>query len=46
MFNKINYKFTVVELDKRDDGDMIQAILGEMTGAKTVSIFVLFFSKE
>lgn len=36
VFKKIDYKFTAIELDNRDDGDMIQAILGEMTGAKTV----------
>lgn len=36
VFDKIKFKYTAVELDTRDDGDMIQAILGEMTGAKTV----------
>ncbi|KAK3911720.1 Glutaredoxin-C4 [Frankliniella fusca] len=36
VFNKINFKYTAIELDKRDDGDQIQAILGEMTGATTV----------
>ncbi|GAX73785.1 hypothetical protein CEUSTIGMA_g1236.t1 [Chlamydomonas eustigma] len=29
-------QFTVLELDQRDDGDDIQAALGEMTGAKSV----------
>ncbi|KAE8742267.1 hypothetical protein FOCC_FOCC012196 [Frankliniella occidentalis] len=35
-FDKIKFKYTAVELDKRDDGDQIQAILGEITGATTV----------
>jgi hypothetical protein len=30
-------KYTTIELDKRDDGDSVQAVLGEMTGAKSVS---------
>lgn len=29
-------KYTAIELDQRDDGDEIQTILGEMTGARTV----------
>ncbi|XP_012274163.1 glutaredoxin-C4-like isoform X2 [Orussus abietinus] len=36
IFGKINKKFTAIELDERDDGDEIQNILGEMTGARTV----------
>lgn len=36
MFDKLGKKYTAIELDKRDDGDEIQAILGEITGAKTV----------
>lgn len=38
MFDKIKEKYTTVELDLRDDGEEIQGILGEITGAKTVSI--------
>ncbi|CAH1978293.1 unnamed protein product [Acanthoscelides obtectus] len=36
VFEKIKEKYTVIELDKRDDGEEIQQILGEITGAKTV----------
>ena len=36
VFDKIKFQYTAIELDKRDDGDTIQAILGEMTGATTV----------
>ncbi|XP_066259962.1 uncharacterized protein [Euwallacea similis] len=36
VFDKLKEKYTVVELDKRDDGDEIQSILGDITGAKTV----------
>lgn len=36
MFDKINKNYTAIELDKRDDGDEIQTILGTITGAKTV----------
>lgn len=32
----MNKTYKAIELDQRDDGDEIQAILGEMTGAKTV----------
>ncbi|KAH8305901.1 hypothetical protein KR018_001207 [Drosophila ironensis] len=35
-FRKLEVKATVVELDQRDDGNEIQAVLGEMTGARTV----------
>ncbi|KAF4516928.1 hypothetical protein B566_EDAN008017 [Ephemera danica] len=35
-FNNLDQKYTVIELNKRDDGDVIQAILGEITGGKTV----------
>lgn len=41
-FRKIYYKDAiVVELDDREDGPQIQAILGQMTGASTVSICFL-----
>lgn len=32
--------FTVIELDKRDDGNHIQDILKEMTGERTVGIYL------
>lgn len=34
----MSVKYTTVELDKRDDGDSVQAVLGEMTGARSVSL--------
>lgn len=36
VFNNMKKTFTTIELDQRDDGDEIQGILGEITGAKTV----------
>ncbi|XP_059472435.1 uncharacterized protein LOC132194868 isoform X2 [Neocloeon triangulifer] len=36
VFDKINFKYTPIELDKRDDGDKIQDVLNEMTGARSV----------
>ncbi|KAK7869645.1 hypothetical protein R5R35_010013 [Gryllus longicercus] len=36
VFNKINVTYSAIELDKRDDADAIQDILGEITGARTV----------
>lgn len=36
MFDKLKEKYTAIELDQRNDGEEIQAILGEITGAKTV----------
>ncbi|XP_076241137.1 uncharacterized protein LOC143183479 isoform X2 [Calliopsis andreniformis] len=36
VFNKLQQKYTTIELDQRDDWDEIQTILGEMTGARTV----------
>ncbi|KAH8388655.1 hypothetical protein KR009_007926 [Drosophila setifemur] len=35
-FRKLDVKATVIELDQRDDGNEIQAVLGEMTGSRTV----------
>ncbi|XP_055371918.1 uncharacterized protein LOC129605919 [Condylostylus longicornis] len=35
-FQKLKFDYTSIELDKRDDADEIQAILGEITGARTV----------
>lgn len=32
----MNKKYLAIELNERDDGDEIQSILGEMTGARTV----------
>ncbi|XP_014241597.1 glutaredoxin-C4-like isoform X4 [Cimex lectularius] len=36
VFQKLQRKFTTIELDGRDDGDQIQSVLGEITGARTV----------
>lgn len=36
IFEDLKRSYTTIELDKRDDGDEIQSILGEMTGARTV----------
>ncbi|EDW10057.1 glutaredoxin [Drosophila mojavensis] len=35
-FRKLNVEMTLVELDLRSDADEIQAVLGELTGARTV----------
>ncbi|BFG03662.1 glutaredoxin-C4 [Drosophila madeirensis] len=35
-FRKLNVNATVIELDQRADGNEIQEVLGEMTGARTV----------
>lgn len=37
-FQKIKFPFVTVELENRDDCNQIQAVLGEITGATTVSI--------
>ncbi|XP_046424328.1 uncharacterized protein [Neodiprion pinetum] len=36
VFDKLKHKYTAIELDSRDDGDEIQSILSELTGARTV----------
>nr|CAD7445625.1 unnamed protein product [Timema bartmani] len=36
VFDKLKHKYTAIELDNRDDGDSIQAVLAQLTGAKTV----------
>lgn len=36
MFDALNRKYTVVELDQREDGSAIQTVLGEITGVRTV----------
>lgn len=36
VFEKLNQKYSAIELDQRDDGEEIQSVLGEITGAKTV----------
>lgn len=36
-FRKLNINALIVELDGRKDGNEIQAVLGEMTGARTVN---------
>ncbi|XP_053687724.1 uncharacterized protein LOC128737174 [Sabethes cyaneus] len=35
-FKKLNQAFACYELDHRNDGDEIQSVLGEMTGARSV----------
>ncbi|ALC43829.1 CG6852 [Drosophila busckii] len=35
-FRKLNVNATIVELNTRKDGNEIQSVLGEMTGARTV----------
>ncbi|XP_054267651.1 uncharacterized protein LOC128989995 isoform X2 [Macrosteles quadrilineatus] len=36
VFDKLKLKYTVIELDERDDGGEVQDVLGEMTGARSV----------
>ncbi|XP_003699811.1 uncharacterized protein LOC100880851 [Megachile rotundata] len=36
VFENLQKKYTAIELDEREDGDDIQSILGDMTGARTV----------
>lgn len=36
VFDNLKKKYTAIELDEREDGDDIQSILGDMTGARTV----------
>lgn len=36
VFDKLDQKFTAVELDEREDADEIQSVLDEITGARTV----------
>ncbi|XP_058830410.1 uncharacterized protein LOC131689376 isoform X2 [Topomyia yanbarensis] len=35
-FKKLNQQFACYELDQRNDGDQIQSVLGELTGARSV----------
>ncbi|XP_052860831.1 uncharacterized protein LOC128267917 [Anopheles cruzii] len=35
-FKKLKQEYACYELDERNDGDEVQAVLGELTGAKTV----------
>ena len=37
-FQKMGVDFKVIELDKRSDGDALQDILNNMTGARTVRL--------
>lgn len=37
VFENIDKKYSVIELDQRNDGDDIQDVLGELTGTRTVS---------
>lgn len=37
-FQKLKFPFHTIELENRDDCNQIQAVLGEMTGATSVSI--------
>uniref|UniRef100_R4FME4 Glutaredoxin-2, mitochondrial n=1 Tax=Rhodnius prolixus TaxID=13249 RepID=R4FME4_RHOPR len=36
VFDKLKKSYTSIELDGRDDGDQIQSVLNEITGARTV----------
>ncbi|KAF7280483.1 uncharacterized protein LOC143198750 [Rhynchophorus ferrugineus] len=36
VFDKIQQKYTTIELDLRNDGEEIQGILAQITGARTV----------
>ncbi|XP_057655671.1 uncharacterized protein LOC130893494 isoform X1 [Diorhabda carinulata] len=36
VFDQMGVSYTTIELENREDGDEIQSILGEMTGARTV----------
>lgn len=36
VFHNLQKEYTAIELNERNDGDEIQSILGEMTGARTV----------
>ncbi|XP_043262360.1 glutaredoxin-C4-like [Colletes gigas] len=36
VFDSLQQKYTAIELDERDDGDEIQSILSNITGARTV----------
>jgi hypothetical protein len=38
IFDLMNERYTVIELDQRADCNAIQTVLEEMTGARTVSI--------
>lgn len=42
VFDKIKEKYTAIELDERDDGEEIQNILAEITGARTVGIIYMY----
>lgn len=35
-FEKLGQQFTAIEIENRNDGDEIQNVLAEMTGARTV----------
>ncbi|XP_049288960.1 uncharacterized protein LOC125766903 [Anopheles funestus] len=35
-FKKLNQEYACYELDKRNDGDEMQSVLGELTGGRTV----------
>lgn len=43
VFDKIQQKYTTIELDMRNDGEEIQGILAQITGARTVNIFVVIY---
>ncbi|KAH8419607.1 hypothetical protein KR222_008589 [Zaprionus bogoriensis] len=40
-FRKLNINALIIELDGRKDGNEIQNVLGELTGARTVSLTAL-----
>lgn len=45
-FDKLKFPYLTVELEGRDDCNQIQAVLGELTGATTVSIENSFFTNK
>jgi len=45
-FQKLAVPFFTVELENRDDCNQIQAVLGEMTGATSVSIELKVYLKQ
>ncbi|XP_046672813.1 glutaredoxin-C4-like isoform X1 [Homalodisca vitripennis] len=36
VFNNLKHKYTLIELDQREDGSEMQDVLGELTGARSV----------
>lgn len=45
-FKKLNVDATIIELDGNPDGNEIQAVLGEITGARTVGALNILHYKD